>query len=232
MVEQMIAATDGAATPNPGPTGWAWVLADGQEAPLRGESGFLGHATNNVGELTAVEQLLIATDPAVPMEIRVDSQYVRGVATGHHRAAKNQELVARIKELLSVRDVTFTWVRAHQADGDALNAIADHTANQAVDGCQGHSWTGIAPRPIPRPETPAARPRLAAPTPANGATASHSQCRATTKDGRRCAIESRPSGLCHLHDPAVQCQATTHSGRRCAMATGGGRCKHHRSQLV
>lgn len=53
------------------------------------------------------------------------------------------------------------------------------------------------------------------------------RCHAVTKHGQRCAIDARPSGLCHVHDPAVQCGAPTRRGR-CAIATGGGRCEHHR----
>src|SRR5699024_9297632 len=158
MVDRVIAATDGAAQPNPGPAAWAWVVADTDDTPGRGESGYLGESTNNVGELTAVAQLLQATDPSVPLEIRIDSQYAlnavtqwlpkqrqRGYKTAKGDPIKNRDLIVHIDELLANREVTFTWVRAHQVDGDVLNAHADRAAEQAVRDRQGHSWTGSVP---------------------------------------------------------------------------------------
>ena len=58
------------------------------------------------------------------------------------------------------------------------------------------------------------------------------KCSATTKAGRPCPVDARPSGLCHIHDPAVQCGARTKSGRPCEVATGGGRCKTHADHLA
>ena len=52
-------------------------------------------------------------------------------------------------------------------------------------------------------------------------------CGATTAKGKPCPMPARPSGLCHVHDPAVQCGAINRKGRRCSIATGGGRCKTH-----
>jgi ribonuclease HI len=52
-------------------------------------------------------------------------------------------------------------------------------------------------------------------------------CSATTKQGHPCPTGARPSGLCHVHDPAVQCRATKKNGQPCTIATGGGRCKQH-----
>lgn len=52
------------------------------------------------------------------------------------------------------------------------------------------------------------------------------QCAAMTRKGMRCINGPRPSGLCHIHDPAVQCGAVV-NGRRCGIATGGGSCQIH-----
>ncbi|MEV4167359.1 hypothetical protein [Nonomuraea dietziae] len=57
------------------------------------------------------------------------------------------------------------------------------------------------------------------------------RCRATTKEGQPCAIDPRPSGLCHVHDPAVQCGGRTRKGKICVVPTGGGRCKYHLDQV-
>ncbi|WP_434739411.1 hypothetical protein [Micromonospora sp. SH-82] len=74
---------------------------------------------------------------------------------------------------------------------------------------------------IPRPAAPATPPpSTPSPPPVGG-------CAGTTRTGHPCLIEPRPSGLCHVHDPAVQCGAPV-KGRRCTAATGGGPCVHHR----
>ncbi|UZJ32847.1 ribonuclease H family protein [Streptomyces endophytica] len=145
MAERVIAACDGASKGNPGPAGWAWVLADAGETVVRWEAGPLGTATNNVAELTALERLLTATDPALPMEIRMDSQYAmkavttwlpgwkrKGWKTAAGKPVANQELVVRIDELLAGRTVEFRYVPAHQVDGDRLNDFADRAASQAA----------------------------------------------------------------------------------------------------
>jgi ribonuclease HI len=145
MAERVIAACDGASKGNPGPAGWAWVIADGNGTPSRWEAGPLGTATNNVAELTALERLLTTVDPAVPMEIRMDSQYAmkavttwlpgwkrKGWKTSSGKPVANQELVVRIDALLGGRSVDFLYVPAHQVDGDRLNDFADRAASQAA----------------------------------------------------------------------------------------------------
>lgn len=145
MLERVVAACDGASKGNPGPAGWAWVVADASETPVRWEAGPLGRATNNIAELTALERLLAATDPGVPLEVRMDSQYAmkavttwlpgwkrNGWKTAAGKPVANQELVVRIDELLDGRSVDFRYVPAHQVDGDRLNDFADRAASQAA----------------------------------------------------------------------------------------------------
>lgn len=145
MRERVVAACDGASKGNPGPAGWAWVVADETETPERWEAGPLGKATNNVAELTALERLLAATDPGVPLEVRMDSQYAmkavttwlpgwkrNGWKTSAGKPVANQELVVRIDALLDGRSVDFRYVPAHQVDGDRLNDFADRAASQAA----------------------------------------------------------------------------------------------------
>jgi ribonuclease HI len=145
MLERVVAACDGASKGNPGPAGWAWVVADDAEVPARWEAGPLGKATNNVAELTALERLLSAVDPQVPLEIRMDSQYAmnavtkwlpgwkrKGWKTAAGKPVANQELVERIDSLLAGREVEFRYVPAHQVDGDRLNDFADRAASQAA----------------------------------------------------------------------------------------------------
>ncbi|GAA3245161.1 ribonuclease H [Streptomyces thermocoprophilus] len=167
MRERVVAACDGASKGNPGPAGWAWVVADEKESPARWEAGPLGRATNNVAELTALERLLAATDPAVPLEVRMDSQYAmkavttwlpgwrrNGWRTAAGKPVANQELVVRIDTLLSGRTVEFRYVPAHQVDGDPLNDFADRAASQAASAQEAAGSALGSPEPPPSPDTP------------------------------------------------------------------------------
>ena len=143
MTDRVLAACDGACKRNPGPAAWAWVIAqDVDGAPGRWAAGPLGDATNNIAELTALEQLLSAVDPGAPLEVRMDSQYAmkavttwlpgwrkKGWKTSSGSPVANRELVVRIDALLAGRDVAFVYVPAHQSGGDPLNAFADEAAS-------------------------------------------------------------------------------------------------------
>ncbi|WP_081239833.1 ribonuclease H family protein [Streptomyces viridosporus] len=167
MRERVVAACDGACKGNPGPAGWAWVVADASETPVHWEAGALGRATNNVAELTALERLLASTDPAVPLEVRMDSQYAmkavttwlpgwkrNGWRTAAGKPVANQELVVRIDALLQGRSVEFRYVPAHQVDGDRLNDFADRAASQAATTQQNAGSELGSPEPPPSPDTP------------------------------------------------------------------------------
>ncbi|MFG1665624.1 ribonuclease H [Streptomyces sp. Y7] len=178
MRERVVAACDGASKGNPGPAGWAWVVADETETPARWEAGPLGRATNNVAELTALERLLTAVDPGVPLEIRMDSQYAmkavttwlpgwkrNGWKTSAGKPVANQDLVVRIDELLDGREVDFRYVPAHQVDGDPLNDFADRAASQAATVQEPAGSELGSPQPPPSPDTPQAKaPRRKAAT--------------------------------------------------------------------
>ncbi|MEU5122377.1 ribonuclease H family protein [Streptomyces asoensis] len=170
MRERVVAACDGASKGNPGPAGWAWVVADDTETPARWEAGPLGRATNNIAELTALERLLASTDPGVPLEVRMDSQYAmkavttwlpgwkrNGWKTSAGKPVANQELVVRIDELLGGRTVDFRYVPAHQVDGDPLNDFADRAASQAAVVQQPAGSDLGSPEPPASPDTPKGR---------------------------------------------------------------------------
>ncbi|WP_055530355.1 ribonuclease H family protein [Streptomyces graminilatus] len=171
MRERVVAACDGASKGNPGPAGWAWVVADESESPTRWEAGPLGRATNNVAELTALERLLTAIAPDVPLEIRMDSQYAmkavttwlpgwkrKGWKTAAGKPVANQELVVRIDELLDGRSVEFRYVPAHQVDGDKLNDFADRAASQAAIVQEPAGSEQGSPEPPASPDTPRSGP--------------------------------------------------------------------------
>ncbi|MER0242932.1 ribonuclease H [Streptomyces sp. HSW2009] len=164
MSDRIIAACDGAAKGNPGPAGWAWVIADAAGRPERWEAGPLGRATNNVGELTALQRLLEAVHPGTALEVRMDSQYAmkavtewlpgwkrKGWKTASGKPVANQELVQQIDALLTGRDVEFRYVPAHQVGGDPLNAIADQAASDAAVSQQA-AGTALGATELPVPE--------------------------------------------------------------------------------
>ncbi|MFB7500342.1 ribonuclease H [Streptomyces sp. NPDC056161] len=167
MGERVVAACDGASKGNPGPAGWAWVVSDAAEAPDRWAAGPLGRTTNNVAELTALERLLVATDPGVPLEVRMDSQYAmkavtawlpgwkrNGWRTSAGKPVANQDLVVRIDELLEGRSVEFRYVPAHQVDGDPLNDFADRAASQAASAQEPAGSALGSPEPPPSSGAP------------------------------------------------------------------------------
>ncbi|NUR43820.1 MAG: ribonuclease HI [Streptomyces sp.] len=195
MRERVVAACDGASKGNPGPAGWAWVVADETETPARWEAGPLGRATNNVAELTALERLLTAVAPDVPLEIRMDSQYAmkavttwlpgwkrNGWKTSAGKPVANQELVVRIDELLDGRTVDFRYVPAHQVDGDRLNDFADRAASQAATIQEPAGSDHGSPEPPPSPDTPkASRPAKAKSPRRSGGSSSSSSSSRTIK---------------------------------------------------
>ncbi|MFE9613931.1 ribonuclease H [Streptomyces sp. NPDC006012] len=168
MGERVVAACDGASKGNPGPAGWAWVVSDEAESPDRWAAGPLGKTTNNVAELTALERLLVATDPEVPLEVRMDSQYAmkavtswlpgwkrNGWRTSAGKPVANQDLVVRIDELLEGRSVEFRYVPAHQVDGDPLNDFADRAASHAASAQEPAGSALGSPEPPPSSGAPA-----------------------------------------------------------------------------
>ncbi|WP_405014772.1 ribonuclease H [Kitasatospora sp. NBC_01539] len=220
MVERVIAACDGAAKGNPGPAAWAYVVADAAGAPQHWQAGPLGHSTNNVGELTALEQLLGAVPPAAPLEVRLDSTYTRdavtkwlaawkrnGWKTAAGKPVANQELIQRIDALLEGRDVTFVYVAAHQVDGDPLNAIADKAASDVARTQQAAGGTAAdlpVPDPVAAPKARGAR-RPAASGGARTGTA-------TGGAGRSRTLAARFPGTCPCARPYAKGDTITKVG--------------------
>jgi ribonuclease HI len=133
------AAADGSALGNPGPAGWGWYVDDDHWA-----SGGWPHGTNNMGELTAVLDLLQQTAGAdEPLVVFCDSTYVinsvtkwlpgwkrKGWKKGDGKPVQNVEIMKALDAALAGRDVRFEWVKGHT--GHELNEAADRLANAAA----------------------------------------------------------------------------------------------------
>ena len=134
------AAADGSALGNPGPSGWAWYVDDS-----RWDAGGWKHATNNIGELTAVLELLRATAHVDDdLLILCDSQYVincvskwmpgwkkKGWRKADGKPVINVELLKEIDAAIVGRRFRFEWVKGHA--GHPLNEAADVRARAASE---------------------------------------------------------------------------------------------------
>ena len=143
MTDGYVVATDGACKGTPGPTGWAWVAADGHWA-----AGSLPQGTNNIGELLALLAALTDHATVADLVIQADSKYAidtyekwmsgherRGWKTAAGAPVKNREIledliVARdARRAAGLPDAVLEHVRGHS--GHVLNEWADERAVRA-----------------------------------------------------------------------------------------------------
>ena len=130
--------TDGSASPNPGPGGFA-VVSDGKPVVLGGEPGG-GETTNIRMEGFAIIAALKVAD-GQSCEIYTDSEFWINVITkwslgweanGWRKkggAIKNLDIVREVCPLFRQSKATLIWVRGHV--GHEGNELADHWANEA-----------------------------------------------------------------------------------------------------
>jgi ribonuclease HI len=122
--------TDGACTGNPGPAGLGVVIIDGKQR--RELSEYLGMATNNIAELSAILRgLEEVTDRTRPVVVYSDSAYAIGLLSKNWKAKANAELVDRLRKLTNqFADLRFVKVAGHA--GVVLNERVDELARLAV----------------------------------------------------------------------------------------------------
>ena len=131
--------TDGSASPNPGPGGYA-VIEKSTPVALGSEDGATtnirmeGRALIAAMELSAGESAEIYTDSE--FWINVITKWAPGWAargwTKKGGEIKNLDLVKEAYELYGNSQVTLVWVRGHV--GDEGNELADLWANKAREG--------------------------------------------------------------------------------------------------
>ena len=133
--------TDGSASPNPGPGGYAVIDQETGEPVALGR----GKKTTNIRmEGLALEAaMLVAGDE--PCEIHTDSEFwvnvltkwaaewqAKGWKKAKNKPIQNLDIVRRLFELYQGGDVKLVWVRGHV--GTELNEKADEWANKARMG--------------------------------------------------------------------------------------------------
>ena len=139
---KVIVHTDGACSGNPGPGGWGAILDyNGTRKEL---SGGEASTTNNRMELMAAIMALESLKRPCPVEMHVDSSYVKdgitkwihgwkknGWKTGAKEPVKNDDLWKALDGLRALHEIEWRWVKGHA--GDEGNERADALANQAID---------------------------------------------------------------------------------------------------
>jgi ribonuclease HI len=133
--------TDGGASPNPGPGGWAAILTfGGREKELKGGE---AETTNNRMELMAAISALEALKRACRVDLHTDSQYLRdgitkyianwkrnGWRTADKKPVKNVDLWRRLDAALGDHQIRWHWVKGHA--GHDLNERADAMVGEAI----------------------------------------------------------------------------------------------------
>jgi ribonuclease HI len=136
--ESITVYADGACSGNPGPAGLGVVIYehDGK----RELSEYLGRATNNIAELTAILRAAEALrDETRQIVLKTDSQYSIGVLTKGWKAKANPELIANVKAALAkVPHMKIRYVEGHA--GHAGNERADELARVAVTAQKSAGW--------------------------------------------------------------------------------------------
>jgi ribonuclease HI len=109
------------------------VVVVGDGPGQREISEYLGEATNNIAELTAILRgLQTVSDRNRPVIVYSDSAYSIGLLTKNWKAKKNVELVDELRALArTFRDLRFVKVAGHA--GIALNERVDYLATDAIN---------------------------------------------------------------------------------------------------
>ncbi len=143
MMKTVTIYTDGACSGNPGPGGWAAILAYGERR--REISGGERATTNNRMELTAVIRALeLLKEPCI-VELYSDSKYVidslskgwakgwraRGWRKADKTPALNPDLFAVLLELAGRHELHYHWVKGHAENAD--NNRCDELARREIE---------------------------------------------------------------------------------------------------
>ena len=134
--------TDGSCLGNPGNGGWAFVVVNDKDISYR--AGFERNTTNNQMELMAAIKAIEFLDKYNDINLNTDSNYVRqGITnwilnwkknnwkTSTKKAVKNKELWERLDKLNLDKNISWSWVKAHNVD--EFNNQVDQLARKAAE---------------------------------------------------------------------------------------------------
>ena len=127
-MKRLIIYSDGAAIPNPGPSGIGVVLYDEKGGVVAEISRYIGESTNNVAEFTA---LIAGLEEALRLgangvDLKLDSELLVRQLQGKYRSKKMKHLYEQIRRLLEEFELyTVEHVpRARNKHADALSKRA------------------------------------------------------------------------------------------------------------
>lgn len=122
--------TNGACSGNPGPAGIGVVLLAGEHRKEISE--YIGEATSNIAELTAVVRALSTIrDRTRYVIVHSDSEYTIGALTRDWKVRANKALIAQAGSLAATFDrLRFEWVPGHA--GVEENERCDELARAAI----------------------------------------------------------------------------------------------------
>ena len=128
--DAILVYTDGASSGNPGPSGIGIFLKFKEYS--KEVSQYIGHATNNIAELKAIEKALtLVKDRSLPVRLFTDSGYALGLLTLGWKPSKNQMLINDIKkQIKNFKDLQIIKIKGHA--GHMGNEKADELATRAV----------------------------------------------------------------------------------------------------
>ena len=132
----VVCFTDGSCRGNPGPAG-VGVYIQYPDGSSHKHSKFLGKATNNIAELTALGDAIDIVEQqsnygSAPLILFTDSKYAEGVLSKNWKAKANRELIQSIKSKIRARgNIKIVWVAGHA--GILGNEEADTLANEAIE---------------------------------------------------------------------------------------------------
>ena len=128
---KLIIYTDGGARGNPGPAGIGAVIMNQDKKVLKNIKKYIGEATNNQAEYTAIKEGLAEALKMNPHEIEcfLDSELVVQQLNGKYKVKDKelQQLFSQIQDMIFMKFVTFQHIPREQ------NKLADKLVNEALD---------------------------------------------------------------------------------------------------
>ena len=141
LLKKVVIHSDGGCHGNPGPGGWAAILAHGPH--IREISGGEPATTNNRMELRAAIEALKTLKEACHVQFHTDSTYLKngvsawiaiwkrnGWRTTAKKPVKNGDLWRALDEVTPIHRVEWKWVKGHA--GHAGNERCDELANLEI----------------------------------------------------------------------------------------------------